>query len=291
MLTLQSRVRSLTLSLGFAVVSFTGSVQPLLAQEEVATHRPYQQTLFKLPTTTQDPGAPVGRREGGSSRGDKIALCKQATEVLDKRCSTTRLTALVPATPISQGKVQIGGQTMAAHPEFFFFVSQLPNSQSSEAAPLPMEFVLQDETDAYVYRTQFVLPFTRGGIIRLPVPTTSPPLEVDKRYTWTLVTYFKRHERNFVQGTIYRRGLTPQQQQQLQAAKTPLQRFNLFLQAGSWFDAVSTLVVLKQAAPTDLKLQSMWAHLLQDIDLEELAKEPMLSCCTPNSQAFLAPGT
>lgn len=289
MLTLQSRVRSLTLSLGFAVVSFTGSVQPLLAQERMATHSSYQKTFFKLPTPTQDPGAPVGRREGGSSRGDKIALCKQATEALDQGCSTTRLTALVPATPLSQGKIQIGGQTMAAHPNFFFFVSQLPNSQTVETAPLPMEFVLQDEADAYVYRTQFMLPFTRGGIIRLPVPSTSPPLEVGKRYTWTLVTRFNRHETNFVQGTIYRRGLTPQQQQQLQAAKTPLQRFHLFVQEGAWFDAVSNLVDLKQSAPTDLKLQSMWAQLLNDVDLKELAKEPMLSCCTPHSQAFSQP--
>ena len=280
MLTFKNSFRSVVNTLLLATLSVSSTmVHPLLAQEKVTMHGPHQQTNLKLPTT-QDPGAPIGRREGGSSR----RLCKSEVQAIEGLCLTARLTALVPETPVAKDKKRVWGLTTAEHPEFFFYLSKFRHPQNLQATQLPIEFVLLDENDQYIYRTDFVLPLTEGGIIRLPVPTSRPALEINKRYTWTLNTRFNQNERNFVQGTIERIRLTPELQQQLQTA-APLKRLEIFLQEGLWFDAVSTLVDLKELDPTDLTLKSMWKQVLHDIHLQELAAKPLLSCCTPEPQA------
>lgn len=284
MLTSQYFFRSVALTLSLAAFGLTGSRHSRLAENAMAMDQIDPKQEFTLPPPPQDPGAPVGRREGGSSRGKKIfALCQSVAEVASQKCATARLTALVPE--ISDKK-QVWGLTTAEHPEFLFYLSKFRDPRKPDTANLPIEFVLQDENDQYIYKTRFVLPLTDGGIIRLPLPTTSPPLEIGKRYTWTLFTHFHPSETNFVQGTISRTRLTPQRQKKLQTA-SPLQRLDILLQEGLWFDAVSTLLELKQADPRDLKLASKWTRLLHDINLKELATEPMLPCCTPEPQASL----
>lgn len=278
MLTSKNCFRSITLAL--AVLSL-GGAGPVLRTNVMAMHQHQHGHSFTVPTSPQDPGAPTGRREGGSSRGDKIfTLCKTVEEVATKQCATSRLTALVPE--ISDDK-QIWGLTTADHPEFLFYLSKFRTPKESKTLRLPIEFVLQDDDDRYIYRTRFVLPLKAGGIIRLPIPTTSEPLQVGKRYTWTLYTHFSTNETNYVHGTIYRTQLGAAKQKQLQAA-SPLKRLDMYLQEGLWFDAMSTLVDLKQETPQDLKVTSRWNNLLKDINLVELATAPMLSCCTPDPQ-------
>ncbi|WP_299415432.1 DUF928 domain-containing protein [Acaryochloris sp. IP29b_bin.148] len=279
MLSSQGLFRSVTLSLSIAVLSWVGS-----GSLRLMAMQPHHGTQFKIPTTTQDPGAPIGRREGGSSRGKNIfALCTSVEEVASQQCATARLTALVPETTDTK---QVWGLTTADHPEFLFYLSKFRNPSDPAITHLPIEFVLQDENDQYIYKASFVLPLTEGGIIRIPVPATSTPLNVGQRYTWTLYTRFHPDETNFVHGTIYRTQLTAQRQQQLDTA-TPLQRLDIALQEGLWFDALSTLVDLQRANPKDLKLRNQWASLLHDINLNELAAEPMLSCCTPEPHVSL----
>jgi len=70
-----------------------------------------------------------------------------------------------------------------------------------------------------------------------------------------------------------------QRQQELQAA-SPLKRLGVYMEEGLWFDALSMLVDLKQDMPQDLTLNTRWNRLLDDINLKELATEPLLPCCT-----------
>ena len=283
MSTAQSYLRSLTLAL--AVLSLAGSGFSPRAREAWARHQPHHVSSFSLPEAPQDPGAPTGRREGGSSRGDKIfTLCKTLAEVSKNKCATSRLTALVPET--STRKL-IWGFTAADYPEFVFYLSKFRQPNQPKTTQLPIEFVLQDENDHYVYKTKFVLPLTEGGFIRIPVPKSSEPLQEGKRYTWTLLTHFSPNETNYVHGRIYRTALSSKLRQQLQTA-TASQRLDLYLKEGLWFDALSMLVGLKQKAPQDLQLASQWSALLQDIRLAELAQEPILPCCPPEPQVSLA---
>jgi len=282
-MTSQRFSHSAILALSLAALSLTGSGL-LISDKVTAMHQHHHGTQFKIPTTTQDPGAPVGRREGGSSRGDKIfALCESVEEAAKQQCATARLTALVPETA---NQKKVWGLTTASHPEFLFYLSKFHGPEQPETTDLPIEFVLQDEQDRYIYKTRFVLPLQKGGVIRLPIPTTSEALKVGQRYTWTLFTHFNPNETNFVSGTIYRTRLSPQRQQQLQTA-VPLKRLDLLVQEGLWFDAISTLVDLRQANPQDQTLMSKWSGLLDDIDLNELATEPMLPCCTSEPQVSL----
>jgi len=238
---------------------------------------------FTLPESPQDPGAPTGRREGGSSRGDRIyALCQNLQQVAQKNCATSRLTALVPVT--SNNK--IWGLTASAHPEFLFYLSKFRTPEQPPTTQLPIEFVLQDEQDRYVFKTQFMMSLSEGGFIRIPIPEGSPPLQMGKRYTWTLLTHFSPGETNYVHGRIYRKALSPQIQQRLNVV-SPSQRLDIYLKEGLWFDALSTLVDLKQDAPQDQALGAKWSTLLQDINLKELVKEPVLGCCTDESQLSL----
>lgn len=77
-----------------------------------------------------------------------------------------------------------------------------------------------------------------------------------------------------------------QRQQELKTA-SPLKRLEISLKEGLWFDAIAMLVDLKQDAPQDLTILSRWNSLLDDINLKELATEPMLSCCTPDPHLSL----
>lgn len=282
MLASQSYVRSLTLT--FAILSLVGSGHTFWTAGARAMHQASHHASFTLPTPPQDPGAPTGRREGGSSRGDQIfTLCKTLEEVAQNQCATSRLTALVPET--SDEKL-IWGFTAADHPEFIFYLSKFHHPEQSKTTHLPIEFVLQDEEDRYIYRTRFELKLTEGGFIRIPIPSTSQPLQLGKRYTWTLLTHFSANETNYVHGRIYRTSLSPQIHQQLKKS-SPTQQVELYLKEGLWFDALSKLADLKQKSPQDLKLVARWSALLQDINLQELAPEPMLLCCSPEPQISL----
>ncbi|NJK41278.1 MAG: DUF928 domain-containing protein [Acaryochloridaceae cyanobacterium SU_2_1] len=229
-----------------------------------------------MPVPSDDSGAPTGRREGGSGRGDKIPLCNTLAEVHTQLCARARLTALVPQTPLVNDKKRVWGLTQAAHPEFLFFLSRTQDPQDSQNALLPIEFVLQDEADQFIYRATFQVPLAKGGIVRLAVPQTSRPLEFGKRYTWTLYTHLSPNEPNFVQGTIYRRQLSAADQQFLLSA-TPSQRLDLYMQQGLWFDAIATLADLKQG---DSQFGSTWTRLLEQIDLAELATAAFMPCCS-----------
>lgn len=281
MLTAQPFSRSMLLTLAVITAASAG----------LSGHTPYVMAMhqhnhitFTMPTPPSDPGAPTGRREGGSSRGDQIyTLCKTVKEAANKQCATSRLTALVPE--IDDEK-QIWGLTAADHPEFLFYLSKFRTPEQSPTTRLNIEFVLQDEADQYVHKTSFVLPLTEGGIIRIPIPENRDPLEVGKRYTWTLLTKFGPNETNYVHGRIYRAPIDTQRQQELRTA-SPLKRLEIYLEEGLWFDAVSMLVDLKQDAPQDLAILSKWNRLLDDINLKELATEPMLSCCTPDPHLSL----
>jgi len=176
MLIAQPCSRSMLLTL--TVFSLAGAGLSLRSTHVNAMHPQKHHMGFTVPTPPQDPGAPTGRREGGSSRGDKIfTLCKTEEEAAQKVCATSRLTALVPE--IDDGK-QIWGLTAADHPEFLFYLSKFRTPEQPKTTHLNIEFVLQDEEDQYIYKTQFDLPLQEGGIIRIPIPTHREPLQVGK---------------------------------------------------------------------------------------------------------------
>ncbi|NJL19852.1 MAG: DUF928 domain-containing protein [Leptolyngbyaceae cyanobacterium SM1_3_5] len=223
---------------------------PLLANPSIVP----SPIIFNAPPPPTDQGAPRGRSQGGASRGN----CEQYQS----------LRAIVPS---SEGRVW--GLTASEHPTIWVY---LPSALTATA----IEFVLQDATDQEVYRTQFTAD-TQPGLIRLAVPETAPAIEPGIPYFWTLAIYCnpaRPSDSVFVQGSVQRSPLTPEQQAQLVAA-TSLERSRLYAAFGFWYDALTTLADLRQTDPT--QAETAWNELLQQVGLEAVADQPIASCCTP----------
>ncbi|NJR41008.1 MAG: DUF928 domain-containing protein [Leptolyngbyaceae cyanobacterium CSU_1_4] len=232
-----------------AGLGFVIDPQPLRAN-------PALPMIFNAPPPPTDQGSPRGRSQGGASRGS----CQKYEA----------LTALVPTVQES-----VGGLTTIAHPTFWFY---LPSSLTAETS---IEFVLQDATDQEIYSTLFKAPDTQPGLISLSVPTTAPPLEIGKSYSWTLVLYCnpaKPSDSVYVQGTVTRTLSSPEQQTQL-AAATPLEQARLYAAAGIWYEALTTLAELQRSQPNQAQTTAAWTELLQQVNLESLKAQPISPCC------------
>jgi hypothetical protein len=232
--------------------------QPIQSQpSQLASSHLNKLQLNFMPPPPPVVGAPTGRRRGGSSRG----VCKKYES----------LTALVPVAGES-----VWGLTSAERPTFWFFVPE------ALTANLPIEFVLQDEADNYIYKTTVRGSEMRSGIVSLSVPPTIAPLEIGKPYRWTFSLYCDRNKPSasvFVQGSIQRVPLAPTLQRQLETAM-PRERINLYAANGIWHDALTNLAQLRQTNPEDAALIADWESLLKSVGLEAITTEPIVQCCT-----------
>ncbi len=197
-----------------------------------------------VPPPLPDRGVPRGRRKGAASR---TALRSCPLRVFN-------LTALVPE--IEKNKPW--GLTFAEHPTFWVFIPALPGEVRSA------EFVLQDEEDRDVYRTQLVLLAT-SGIMRIDLPDLPQySLEIDKSYRWTFRIFCDPQQQSYyvsVDGIIKR------------VAKNDNNVSSV------WYDILTDLANRRLAAPEDIQLRDDWAQLMRQIDLEELDQTGLLPCC------------
>lgn len=258
MLPIKSRFQSIPVSILTAIaLGLTGAAQPAWS-ESVPDQQNIQGTriIFNDPVPPNQ-GSPNGRQRGGASRGP----CRQFEA----------LTALVPS---KNGMVW--GKTTSDRPTFWFY---LPNHL---AAQTPIEFVLLDGNDNYVYNTRFTAPETRSGLISLAIPSTVKSLEVGKSYSWTLSVYCdpaKPSTSVFVNGTIQRVSLDAALQNRLQES-APIEQVNLYAANGIWFDALNTLASLYRTHSAQHLVATAWVSLLQQAKLESLSQVTFSSCCT-----------
>ncbi|HEY9829150.1 MAG TPA: DUF928 domain-containing protein [Stenomitos sp.] len=231
----------------------------------------------------KDRGAPApGQRTGGATRG----RCPVASK---------RLTALVPIISATPDKSQhpvlantpagsVLGLTTVSHPTFWFYV---PYSVTSER---PVEFILKDDRDNIIYQTLLSESVTAPGVVGFKLPDPVAPLEVNKRYNWFLIMACDQSSSTssepteptkiFVSGWVERVTIDPSLQRELDKA-TAQQKALLYAKGGIWHEAVTTLAELRRQKPNDVTLKAEWAKLLQSINLEAIAPEPISSMLTP----------
>jgi len=121
--------------------------------------------VYLLPVPP-DQGTPNGRSRGGATRGDCLAH--------------SGLTALIPTVDDA-----VWSQTASATPTFFF---ELPTVLT---AAMPMEFVIQDSDDNYIFRHQYTSGHA-AGVMKIATGTQSENpsgLAVGETYHWTLSLY------------------------------------------------------------------------------------------------------
>ncbi|MEH2463023.1 DUF928 domain-containing protein [Nostoc sp.] len=213
---------------------------------------------FSPPPPPPDRGA-AGDRGGAASRGCGV--------------SNQSIIALVPVykETLKPGQTEVvsvtkvWGLTTEEYPSFWFFVPYQKSAINS------IEFVLQDESSKpsqTLSRTTVTIPEV-PGIISIRLNPTTPPLQVDKMYHW----FFKM-----------KIICNPQQPPEWKYVEGWVQRVNLYAKNSIWYDALTTLAELRLAKPKDPTLAVEWMNLLKSVDLENLAKQPLIKCCQTNAK-------
>jgi hypothetical protein len=198
-----------------------------------------------------------GRREGGGTRG----CWSSATSIpLD-----LPLTALVPQQNI--------GYTLVGYPTFYLYVPQFYAEQATAA-----EFVLSDVDGNEVYKTTFQTNDT-AGIISLSLPESAnlPPLEVGKDYHWSFSLVCDVSDRSadvVVDSWIQRIEPDAQLSAALQTTP-PAQLPNLYARSGIWYDALTSVVQLRQQPEQDVPA-AQWETLLNSVELDDVARYTLI---------------
>lgn len=225
----------------------------------------------------ENPGAPDARGAAGS-RGQCPRVERPLTALVPLKEETTagnRSSSDVRSTSKS-----IMGVTVAEHPTFWFY-------NPYELTPdRTVEFVLQDENGNDVYSTSFAGSGTTPGVIGFELPPTAAPLEVGKMYQWYFVISCEPNgsvpddNSVLVKGWVHRIALQPSLQSRLKQA-TPLEKVSLYAKADIWHEAITSLAKLRRQNPDDAALKSEWTKLLQSVDLEAIAPEPIRPMLIP----------
>ncbi|NEP82132.1 MAG: DUF928 domain-containing protein [Okeania sp. SIO3B3] len=235
------------------LVTAIGILKPLILPKITSAiplnQSPFLMTLnFNLPPK----GAP-GKRRGGTTR--------------DGYCSSEeQLIALMPGTNF--------GLTIAERPTFWFYVPY-PETPGLEA-----EFSLTDKEGNEVVR-QIVTLKNRPGIVKVTLPATVSPLELEKFYTWrfsVICNPNNRLEDALVYGGVERVSITSELESQLQD-NNDRKPIDIYAENGLWFDLLTTLAELRVANLQDTSIDEDWENLLQQVKLEEIADKPFVDCC------------
>lgn len=185
-------------------------------------------------------------------------------------CEETKL-PFTPVLPVSESG--FSGFTLAEYPTFWFYIPYNTNTVNSG------RFVVEDQEENLIYRTEFKLPKT-PGFVSISIPTTANPLEKGKQYNWTLVLNCaspdsqNSDQPNFVshQGMIER---VDMESLEAQLKTAPLaERLNLYIDNQIWYDATTELLQIRDVPPA-------WRNLLRAIDLEELEQNAIAGSIEP----------
>lgn len=194
----------------------------------------------------------LSRTAGGGTRGGDCLTGK------------TPLTALTPTNNI--------GTTVSGNPTFFWYI---PQSEAKSA-----EFVVTDNQYQEIYATTLALNGT-PGVVSLSLPATVS-LETGKDYYWyvLLICDPKNREQDmFVEGVVKRTELSLEQKTKLAAATEPLKQAEMYAQAKIWQETLAILAQLRHDRPNDSKVIDAWKELLNSVELEAIATEPLVKCC------------
>jgi hypothetical protein len=149
-----------------------------------------------------------------------------------------------------------------------------------------VRFSVRDDQDNDIYHTQIAGDRIASGVVSFAPPTTTtPPLEVGKRYTWYLSIYCGQLPDlpAVASGWIQRVELNPAVSNQIQQASPP-QRSSLYATNLVWYDALTILAEERRTHRGDRALTTSWSNLLQlpSVGLNDFVTDPLTPCCTLN---------
>lgn len=222
---------------------------------------------FNPPPPPNGP-APGGRERGGAKRGSSSLICPK---------TNPDFTALAYNSQEKQDikdVTNVWGYTTSANPSLLFYV---PFSQQPSYLT---EFILKEDSadnDEIIYETTIPLP-EKPGVISWTLPEDAPELKVGQRYRWFFSIYCDPEKMSppvHVEGVIYRMPISSEVASKLTTA-TLLEKLEIYAENGFWYDAIATLAELRQQNPQNLFLRENWQSLLSSVNLEDVAKKPIL---------------
>lgn len=199
-------------------------------------------------------GAPA-RTAGGGQRG-------KCTDI------NSSLTALTPINNVVT--------TISANPTLFWYV---PQTEAKSA-----EFVVLDDQGNKVYLATLALNDT-PGVVKLTLPK-AVSLKTGKEYIWEFALVCDKYDRGsdeLVRGRIERTELSSEQKTKLAATTEPLKQAEVYARAQVWQETVNLLAQLRHDRPYDSKVSDAWKELLRSVQLDAIATEPLVECCTADS--------
>ncbi|MDJ0775871.1 MAG: DUF928 domain-containing protein [Mastigocoleus sp. MO_167.B18] len=240
-------------------------------QSDSSRIRFIEPTLNKKPANR---GAPKDRKGAGTR---------------SEECPATKpdFTALVPLMQIGEkpdpqkitdpsSKSGLGLTTLE-YPTFWFYVPHTSGKINS------LKFVLLDEAKNPMTKEPIRVDIPqKPGTIGIKLSKTAKPLEIGKYYHWYfLVDCNPRSisEDMAIEGFVKRIPLQPNLKQELEGA-TPQQKAKIYARAGIWQDAIAILAKLRRNKPQNTLFLNDWKDLLQSVDLDEIANEPIQDCCS-----------
>lgn len=241
-----------------------------------ATEQRPRTGLFENSPSDQGAPAPEGRPGAGSRGGQS---CPRVNKPLTPLMPVTgqMLSRGQDSTPEKSASDSNLGLTVADHPTFWFYIPFPLTAQRS------IEFVLEDDQDNEIYKTTFTEPGISPGIAGFELPSAAPPLEVNKTYRWYFSIYCtpdRTDDPILAEGSVKRVPINSALTRQLEQAK-PQKRFELYAKASLWHEAVTSLAELRRKNPEDVTLKKEWITLLQAMNLESIANEPIIYMLTP----------
>ena len=167
--------------------------------------------------------------------------------------------------------------TVDKHPKLWFH-----SSLSRKEAPVG-EFYLQHGDDE-VYQTSFQLP-EKPGVFSINLPSTTPGLEVGKKYRFYVEINCPSADNSddsstpaSLTGVVERVEVSSELSRDLEVAKTPLERINVFAKYSIWLNALTELAQLRIEEPQNAKLKKIWIDLLSqpEVGLVKVSQEPIV---------------
>lgn len=203
------------------------------------------------------------QRKGAGSRGESCLVDNQRTSV-----------ALAPRNNTSL--------TISPYPRLMWAV---PATRNAEVEVKLASVGQSRQPSKLLYSARFPAP-TTAGMLRLEVPATVglSPLQVGTMYRWTvtLVCDPLSPDRNITFNSLLQR-VEPSAAlaQELRSAQG-VKRAEVLAQNGIWIDSLGQLLELRCAEPKNAAVQRSLRSLLQSVELEEVAEQPLLGGgCAP----------
>ncbi|MEO1147031.1 MAG: DUF928 domain-containing protein [Cyanobacteria bacterium J06638_22] len=197
-----------------------------------------------------NPGTLPGRREGGGTRSGSWFA------------DGTPPIALMPESNL--------GLTSTEQTLLYFYLPP-------EVAGLEAELYMFNEAQTEEGSRIITLP-EEPGILGVPVPETFSQLLVGNTYRWYFAIRVDPIDRSgdfILSGFVQRVASDPDLLQQL--STLPVEdHASVYGAQGLWFDAINLLASMRSQYPNSAQWETQWETLLQSVDLEQIATQPLL---------------